>query len=97
VGDTLVTWARLARQGNAAFVGTVRATLVDASGATRASFASPLGVYFAMEPRFALFVGKLPRGRYWLRYDVASDREDLDPQVVLPARPARDSVQVVVP
>jgi hypothetical protein len=97
VDDTLVIWSRLARQGNAAFVGTVRGILVDSTGATRASFASPLGVYFTMEPRLPLFVGRLPRGRYWLRYEVAAEREDLDPQVVLPARPARDSVQVVVP
>ncbi|MGH7673578.1 MAG: hypothetical protein ACREMC_11830 [Gemmatimonadales bacterium] len=97
VGDTLVTWSRLARQGNAAYVGTVRGTLVDATGATRASFASPLGVYFTMEPRIASVVGTLPRGRYWLRYEVVAEREDLDPAVVLPAPPVRDSVQVVVP
>ena len=52
-GDTLVTWSRLVRQGNAAFVGTVRGTVVDSTGATRASFATPLGIYFTMEPRKA--------------------------------------------
>jgi hypothetical protein len=97
VGDTLVTWSRLVRQGNAAYVGTVRGTLVDATGATRASFASPLGVYFTMEPRITSVVGTLPRGRYWLRYQVVAEREDLDPGVVLPAPAVRDSVQVVVP
>jgi hypothetical protein len=97
VGDTLITWSRLERQGNAAFVGTVRGTVVDSTGATRASFASPLGVYFTMEPRIASIVGTLPRGRYWLRYEVVAEREDLDPAVVLPAPTARDSVQVVVP
>jgi len=97
LGDTLVTWSRLVRQGNAAFVGTVRGTVVDASGATRASFASPLGVYFSMEPRIASIIGKLPRGRYWLRYEVVAEREDLDPALVLRAPTARDSVQLVVP
>jgi hypothetical protein len=97
VGDTLITWSRLERQGNAAFVGTVRGTVVDSTGATRASFASPLGVYFTMEPRIASIVGKLPRGRYWLRYEVVAEREDLDPAVVLPAPTVRDSVQLVVP
>lgn len=97
VGDTLVTWSRLVRQGNAAYVGTVRGTLVDTTGAARASFTSPLGVYFTLEPRIASVVGKLPRGRYWLRYEVATEREDLDPRVVLPAPAVRDSVQVVVP
>lgn len=97
VGDTLITWSRLERRGNAAFVGMVRGTVVDSTGATRASFASPLGVYFTMEPRIASIVGKLPRGRYWLRYEVVAEREDLDPAVVLPAPTARDSVQLVVP
>jgi len=96
-GDTLVTWSRLVRQGNAAFVGTVRGIVVDSTGATRASFASPLGVYFSMEPRIASIIGKLPRGRYWLRYEVVAEREDLDPALVLRAPPARDSVQLFVP
>lgn len=97
VGDTLVTWSRLQRRGNAAYVGTVRGTLVDSAGVSRAAFNSPLGVYFAMEPRIATVVGKLPRGRYWLRYEVVAEREDLDAKVVLPAPAVRDSVQVVVP
>jgi hypothetical protein len=97
VGDTLITWSRLERQGNAAYVGTVHGTVVDSTGAARASFASPLGVYFTMEPRIGSIVGKLPRGRYWLRYEVVAEREDLDPTVVLPAPVVRDSVQLVVP
>jgi len=97
LGDTLVTWSRLVRQGNAAFVGTVRGTVMDSTGATRASFATPLGVYFTMEPRIASVIGKLPKGRYWLRYEVVAEREDLDPSVILPAPAARDSVRLVVP
>jgi len=97
LGDTLVTWSKLVRQGNAAFVGTVRGTLVDSTGTTRASFATPLGVYFTLEPRIASVIGTLPRGRYWLRYEVVAEREDLDPKVVLPAPTARDSVRLVVP
>ena len=97
LGDTLVTWSRLVRQGNAAFVGTVRGTVVDSTGTTRASFATPLGVYFMMEPRIASVIGTLPRGRYWLRYEVVAEREDLDPAIVLKAPSARDSVQLVVP
>jgi hypothetical protein len=75
----------------------VRGTLVDSTGATKAAFATPLGVYLTMEPRIASVVGKLQRGRYWLRYEVAAEREDLDPAVVLRAPAVRDSVQVTVP
>ncbi len=94
---TIVTQSRLVRHGNAAFVGTVRGTIVDSTGTTRASFFTPLGVYFTMEPRIASTIAKLPRGRYWLRYEVVAEREDLDPSVVLRAPTARDSVRLVVP
>ena len=99
MGDTLVTWGRLERRGNAAFIGMIRETLVDSTGAVRASYNSPIGVYFTMEPRLATVVAppRLPRGRYWLRYEVVTEREDLDPAVVLKAPAVRDSVQLVVP
>jgi len=99
VSDTLVTRGRLERRGNAAFIGMIRETLVDSTGAVRASYNSPIGVYFTMEPRLATVVAppRLPRGRYWLRYEVVAEREDLDPTVVLKAPAVRDSVQLVVP
>lgn len=97
--DSLITRSRLERRGNAAFVGMVRATLVDSAGAVRSSFTSPIGVYTTMEPRIGtpLAPPGLPRGRYWLRYEVVAEREDLDAAVVLKAPAVRDSVQLVIP
>lgn len=97
VADTLEVRSRLQRMGNAAFIGTVRGTLVDSTGASHGEFMSPIGVYFTMEPRFTIPVGILPPGRYWLRYEVKAEREDLAPEVLLPAPVVRDSVQVRVP
>ncbi|HEY6091162.1 MAG TPA: hypothetical protein VIV83_04160 [Gemmatimonadales bacterium] len=98
LGDSLVTWSKLERRGNAAFIGTVRETLVDSAGAVRATYNSPLGVYFTMQPRLATaLAAPLPRGRYWLRYELVTEREDLDPAVLLKAPAVRDSVQLVVP
>ncbi|HEV8509985.1 MAG TPA: hypothetical protein VGQ48_05980 [Gemmatimonadales bacterium] len=108
VGDTLITRSKLERHGNAAFVGMIRETLVDSTGAFRAqrvgdslvtTYQSPVGVYFTMQPRLATIVAppRLPRGRYWLRYEVVAEREDLDPAVVLKAPVVRDSVQLVIP
>jgi len=107
VGDSLITRARIERRGNAAFIGTIRETLVDSTGAAHplmsgdsafASYQSPVGVYFTMEPRLASGIAKpgLPRGRYWVRYEIVTDREDLDPKVVLKAPAVRDSVPVIV-
>jgi hypothetical protein len=108
VGDSVITRARIERRGNAAFIGMIRETLVDSTGAVRVqrvgdslvtSYQSPIGVYFTMEPRLASAIPApgLPRGRYWLRYEVVAEREDLDPKVVLKAPAVRDSVQLIVP
>ncbi len=108
VGDSLITRAKIERQGNAAFVGMIRETLVDSLGAVHPlqvgdsvvrSYQSPVGVYYTMEPRLATAVARpaRARGRYWLRYEVVAEREDLDPKVVLKAPAVRDSVQVVAP
>jgi len=99
VGDSLVTRARLERRGNAAFIGTIRQTLTDSAGRVLDSHQSPIGVYIAMEPRLANLLPppRLGRGRYWLRYEVVTEREDLDPTVVLTSPAVRDCVQVVIP
>lgn len=97
VADTLQVTSRLQRLGNAAFIGTVRATLVDSTGAARGEFTTHLGVYYVLEPRFSIPVGVLPSGRYWLRFEARAEREDLAPEVVLPAAAVRDSVEVRVP
>ena len=69
---------------------------MDSAGKERAKFAYPLGVYYVMEPRLTASVGVLPAGRYWLKLRVDTDREDLDPAVVLPVPVVRDSVEVRV-
>lgn len=99
VADSLITSARLERRGNAAFIGTIRQTLLDSVGRVVQSYQSPIGVYVAMEPRLANLLPppRLARGHYWLRYEVVTEREDLDPAVVLKAPAVRDSVQLVVP
>jgi P pilus assembly chaperone PapD len=98
-GDSLAVRMRLDRMGTAAFIGTVRGALADSSGATVATFVSPLAVYFDMEPRLtaALPAGRLPSGRYRLRVEITAEREDLAPEVLLPARPVRDSLEIRLP
>lgn len=97
VADTLEVWSHLERQGNAAFIGTLRGTLVDSTGAERGQFVSPIGVYYTMDLRFTIPIVGLPSGSYWLRYEVKAEREDLAPEVVLRAAAVRDSVAVRIP
>jgi hypothetical protein len=96
-GDSLVVWSRLEQLGNAAYIGTIAGTLVDSSGAVRGEFKAPIGVYYTMNPRYAMRIGALPGGRYWLKLKLTTEREDLGPEVLLPGAPIGDSVEVRVP
>jgi hypothetical protein len=98
-GDSLAVRMRLDRMGTAAFIGTVRGALADSANRTVATFSSPVAVYYDMEPRVttALPRGGLPPGRYRLRVEVAAEREDLAPEVLLRARPVLDSLEVRLP
>ncbi len=97
VGDSLAVWARLTQQGNAAFIGRAHAVLADSAGKTVSEIKVPIGVYYTMEPRYALPIGALAPGRYQLRFELGTEREDLAPELVLPSPPVRDSVEVRVP
>ena len=98
-GDSLAVRMRLVRMGTAAFIGTIRGALADSSGRTVATLNSPVSVYYEMEPRVTAAIpgGKLAPGTYRLRVEVAAEREDLAPEVLLPTRPVRDSLEVRLP
>jgi hypothetical protein len=97
VQDSVAVWSRLERRETAAYVGTVHAALVDSTGKVRSTLNAPIAVYFVMEPRYALSIGGLAPGPYWLRYELVTEREDLDPAVVLKAPVVRDSIPVRLP
>jgi hypothetical protein len=97
--DSLAVRLRLERQGTAAYIGTVRGALADSAGRTVATFSGPVSVYYEVEPRFtaALPGGRLSPGRYRLRVEVSTEREDLAPETLLTARPVRDSLELHLP
>jgi hypothetical protein len=97
IGDSLEIRARLERQGSAAFIGTLRGSLVDSTGSEVGRFATPLAVYFDVEPRLTMPLAHHRPGRYRLRLELATEREDLEPDILLQARPIRDSIEVVIP
>ena len=58
---------------------------------------APIGVYYMLEPRYAAAVGALAPGRYWLKLELTTEREDLAPEVILPSAAVRDSVELRIP
>ncbi|HSB55900.1 MAG TPA: hypothetical protein VLD58_16170, partial [Gemmatimonadales bacterium] len=96
-GDSMVVRARLERQGSSAYVGTARGALVSDAGTTIASFAEPIAVYYEAEPAFAIPTTGLAPGRYRIRLELASERPDIAPELLLRAPPVRDSIEITLP
>lgn len=96
-GDSLELRAHLTRTGNAAYIGQVRAAVVDSAGTVVASNKSPIAVYYEMTPRIRMACGALPPGRYRLRFELATERDDLTAPSLLQSPLVRDSVEVRLP
>lgn len=98
VGDSLEIRARMQRHGSGAFIGTLRGSLVDSTGKPVSTFSSPVAVYLDIDPRFTTpLVRPSHPGRYTLRLELASEREDLSPDILLQTRPVLDSIEVRLP
>ncbi len=96
-GDSLVGRALLTRRGDAAFVGSLKATLRDPAGKTMSEGLLPLGVYYTLEPRFTVPLSGVPAGRYQLSVEAVSSRPDLPADMLLATVPVSRSVEVVLP
>jgi P pilus assembly chaperone PapD len=94
-GDSVQFTLDLSRDGNGAFLGRVRAELVDASGKSVAEVEDVVAVYRRLRRRFVLRTGApLPAGKYTVRYLVDTERPDLPPQGPTKAEPVRGSADV---
>lgn len=95
--DSLTLHLPLTRTGSGAFLGTVRGSLVDSTGRIRSHAEAPLAVYRTLAPRFALPLEGVPSGRYRLILELASERQDLPPEAILPITPVRLEREVRIP
>jgi hypothetical protein len=95
--STVRVRVRFAREGNAAYLGTVKVVLTDAAGKVVASLDRRLAVYFPIEPAFELGVRGLPAGVYRATISATTDRDDIAPELVLRAPAASVSLSVTLP
>jgi hypothetical protein len=85
----------LKREGNSAFLGHVKAELVDASGATVAEVEDVVAVYRQLRRRFVVRTpAPLAAGAYTVRYLVDTDRPDLPAQGPTKSVATRGSVEL---
>jgi hypothetical protein len=95
LGDSVQFTLDLAREGNSAFLGRIRAELVNAAGATIAEVEDVTAVYRAVRRRFVLRTGApLPAGAYTVRYVVDTERPDLPSQGPTKTDAVRGTVEV---
>ncbi len=92
--DTLAIRMDLERQGNGAFIGTLRSSLVDSTGITLVQEELLIAVYHAMSPRRVLPLDDIEPGSYRLIVELTSERSDVPRDVVLPIVPVADTVTV---
>ena len=95
--DTLRAWVDLDRGGNAAFLGSAVLTLESPDGSVvLRSDPYQVAVYRPLRRWFALPVEGLAPGDYTLRIVISTEREDLDPEDVIPAPAVEGSVRVTI-
>jgi len=74
---TLRLRPRLVRQGSAAWIGSLRLSLVNGSGTEVAGWTEQVAAYEVYHREFSYDVGSLPSGSYTLRAVFSTDREDI--------------------
>ena len=94
--DSISMRVSLTREGNAAFVGMLRGVLRDSTGTVRATSQLPLGVYYTLEPRFAIDRTGLPSGTYQLDVEAIGSRPDVPTKLLLPAKLVHQTSRVVL-
>jgi hypothetical protein len=84
----------LARTGNAAFLGRMRAELVDARGAVLSTLYDDVAVYRTMRRRLVFPVAAGAAAPAEVRIHIDTEREDLPPGGALPASPVDQRIPV---
>ncbi len=85
-GDSLEIWLALERAGNAAYLGSAKFRLEDETGTAVRNWQTAIAVYYSLNRRMALPLDGLPSGRYRLRFELSTVREDIPQSSVLPAQ-----------
>ncbi len=95
-GDSLTVWARLGREGNAAYLGTADVEVVDGRDKVDRKYSAGLAVFYPMTRRLSFPLDSLEQGDYRVRFRLRAERPDLPSDRVLPAPSVMDSAAIRV-
>lgn len=95
--DSLHVRVAMRRKGNAAFVGSIKATVRNASGDAVAMQTLPLGVYYELDPSIAMPRPRLAPGKYTVTVEALAARADVAPASLLQIPPTKVATELVVP
>lgn len=95
-GDSLSVWANMAREGNAAFLGTADVELVNRRRAVVKRWSTGMSVHYPLRRRFSFPLDSIQPGDYLVRFRLRASRSDLPAERVLSAPTVTDSVAVRV-
>jgi hypothetical protein len=96
IGDSIEVRVPLKREGNAAFIGMMRLSLVDAAGQEMARGEHQTAVYYELAPAWRLPIDRSRRGPYSLRVTLDNVRDDVPTGVRLPFAP-QDKILPISP
>lgn len=88
--------ASLDRLGEAPFIGSMIAALIDGKGKVVATSQSPTTAYFKVLRRLDLPVSKVPAGQYRLELTFETKRGDMAAGDLVQAQPVKESVDVLI-
>ena len=95
--DQLIILPHLQRTGNAPFIGSMSARLIDSSGRVLAERETTTTAYFDEIRRIELSTSDVPAGTYRLELTFETKRGDISPTDLVQAPAMTRSVEVVIP
>jgi hypothetical protein len=75
-GNKFILFAKLKREGNAAYIGNIASSIKNEKGSTIKEVNQEISVYYELNKRIEIETGKLPKGTYTIDVQLNTDREE---------------------
>ena len=80
--NKFILFAKLKREGNAAYIGNLLVEIYDEKGISIKKFIQDISVYYELNKRIEMETGKLPKGNYTVEVKLNTDREETGGKII---------------